>query len=112
MVRGSLKEKLHWIFCFYDIDDDGILTKQVDDLRSFFSPRMFDLMQTLETVVRSLYDLLGQNVFIQQPVTDETVEKHSAILFEVDRCRHVRDALNIRCFLGTRLPTCWKYYDR
>lgn len=25
-----MKEKLQWIFRFYDIDDDGKLTKQVD----------------------------------------------------------------------------------
>ena len=29
LVRGSTKEKLHWIFRFYDISDDGKLTKQV-----------------------------------------------------------------------------------
>ncbi|CAF1205753.1 unnamed protein product [Rotaria sp. Silwood1] len=65
LVRGSIKEKLHWIFRFYDIYDDGQLTKQ-----------------TFETVVRSLYDLLGSNIYIHQPVTEETIQKHSSVLFE------------------------------
>ncbi len=32
LVRGSIKEKLQWIFRFYDIYDDGKLTKQVNDI--------------------------------------------------------------------------------
>jgi hypothetical protein len=31
LVRGSIKEKLQWIFRFYDIDNDGKLTKHVCD---------------------------------------------------------------------------------
>ncbi|CAF1525447.1 unnamed protein product, partial [Adineta steineri] len=65
LVRGSIKEKLHWIFRLYDIYDDGKLTKQ-----------------TFETILRSIYDLLGSNIFIHQPITDETVEKHTNLLFE------------------------------
>jgi hypothetical protein len=40
------------------------------------------ISKTFETILRSLYDLLGPNIFLHQPVTDETVEKHSSILFE------------------------------
>ena len=29
LVRGSIKEKLHWIFRFYDVDEDGKLTREV-----------------------------------------------------------------------------------
>ena len=29
LARGSIKEKLRWLFSFYDISDDGKLTKQV-----------------------------------------------------------------------------------
>jgi Ca2+-binding EF-hand superfamily protein len=32
LVRGSVKEKLQWIFHFYDISNDGKLTKQVGEL--------------------------------------------------------------------------------
>ncbi|UJR15264.1 hypothetical protein I4U23_002218 [Adineta vaga] len=65
LVRGSIKERLHWIFCLYDIYDDGVLTKQ-----------------TFATILRSIYDLLGPNMFIHQPITDETIEKHSALIFD------------------------------
>ncbi|CAF1015054.1 unnamed protein product [Adineta ricciae] len=65
LIRGTIKEKLQWIFRFYDISDDGKLTKQ-----------------TFETILRSLYNLLGPNSYIHQPVTEDTLAKHSAMLFE------------------------------
>ncbi|CAF0983481.1 unnamed protein product [Adineta ricciae] len=65
LVRGSTKEKLHWIFRFYDISDDGKLTKQ-----------------TFTTILRSIYDLLGSSMFVHQPITDENIEKHSALIFD------------------------------
>ena len=37
------------------------------------------IYKTFETILRSLYDLLGPNIYIHQPVTDETVEQHSAV---------------------------------
>ncbi|CAF0967146.1 unnamed protein product [Adineta steineri] len=70
LIRGSMKEKLQWVFRFYDISDDGRLTKQ-----------------TIEKMLRSLYDLLGSNNNIHQPVSDDTVEKHSAIVFEKLDCQ-------------------------
>ncbi|CAF4113061.1 unnamed protein product [Rotaria magnacalcarata] len=65
MVRGSIKEKLNWIFRFYDVYDEGKLTKQA-----------------FETILRSLYELLGSNTCVHQPVTDETIQKHLTILFD------------------------------
>ncbi|CAF1045140.1 unnamed protein product [Adineta ricciae] len=65
LVRGSTKEKLQWIFRFYDISDDGKLTKQ-----------------TFTTILRSIYDLLGSSMFVHQPITDENIEKHSALIFD------------------------------
>ncbi|CAM4786943.1 unnamed protein product [Rotaria magnacalcarata] len=65
LVRGDIKEKLQWVFRFYDISDNGKLTKQ-----------------TIETILRSIYDLLGPNSCIHQPLTDATIEKHSACIFE------------------------------
>ena len=48
----------------------------------FFNLCIF--IQTFETILRSLYDLLGSNNCIHQPVTDDTVEKHTNIIFEVE----------------------------
>jgi len=50
---------------------------------------IYKKIKTLETILRSLYDLLGPNIYIHQPVTDETVEQHSAFLFEKLDLRHV-----------------------
>ncbi|CAF1599572.1 unnamed protein product, partial [Didymodactylos carnosus] len=65
LVRGSLQEKLQWIFKFYDVDDNGKLTKQ-----------------TLENILRSLYDLLGANNCVYPPVYEDTIEKHLDIIFK------------------------------
>jgi len=47
------------------------------------------IYKTLQTILRSLYDLLGQNIYIHQPINDDTVEKHSAFLFDKLDLRHV-----------------------
>lgn len=89
LVRGTLKEKLQWIFRFFDIDEDGKLTKQVDQISSidFHLHVYFD--KTLETILRSLYDLLGPNMYLHEPVMEGTIEKHSALVFEqLDPCHH------------------------
>jgi hypothetical protein len=61
--------------------------------------------KTLETVLRSLYDLLGPNICIHQPVTDETVEQHSAFLFEKLDLRHV-ESINLDDFEKYCLRVC------
>ena len=38
----------------------------------------------METILRSIYDLLGPNSCIHPPFTDETIEQHSASIFEVN----------------------------
>lgn len=42
----------------------------------------FFFLKSFEVILRSLYELLGPNVAIHEPVTDDTIQKHSAILFE------------------------------
>lgn len=34
-------------------------------------------------ILQSFYELLGPNICLHYPVTEETIEKHSTILFEV-----------------------------
>ena len=38
--------------------------------------------QTFTTILRSIYDLLGSSMFVHQPITDENIEKHSALIFD------------------------------
>jgi hypothetical protein len=63
------------------------------------------ISKTFETILRSLYDLLGPNIFLHQPVTDETVEKHSAILFEKLDLRH-SGSINLDDFEKYCLRVC------
>jgi Ca2+-binding EF-hand superfamily protein len=52
--RGSVQEKLQWIFGLYDLNGDGLITKN----------EMLD-------VVTSIYEMLGRS-------TEPVVEEHSA----------------------------------
>ena len=66
MSRGSVQEKLQWIFGLYDINKDGHITKK----------EMVD-------VVNSIYEMLGRN-------TEPQVDEHSAVehvnkIFHVSR---------------------------
>lgn len=38
--------------------------------------------KAFESIIRSLYDLLGPNGFLNQPVSAETVERHTNAIFE------------------------------
>ncbi|CAF0812262.1 unnamed protein product [Adineta ricciae] len=80
LCRGTIDEKLRWIFRFYDIHGEGILTR--DDLGE---------------IIRSLYDLLGPSV---QPVADERhIQRHiNEIFHSIDNMRNeqitVEDFIN------------------
>ncbi|CAF0889355.1 unnamed protein product [Adineta steineri] len=62
LCRGTIDEKLRWIFRFYDINSEGYLTRE--DFRD---------------VISSLYDLLGSSV---QPNIDERhIQQHIDDIF-------------------------------
>ena len=64
LLRGTLYEKLQWTFSLYDINGDGIITKD----------EMMD-------IVSSIYDMMGHCV---TPAMDKsTVERHVDRVFEV-----------------------------
>uniref|UniRef100_A0A8D8U2N7 Kv channel-interacting protein 4 n=1 Tax=Cacopsylla melanoneura TaxID=428564 RepID=A0A8D8U2N7_9HEMI len=60
--RGSVQEKLHWIFGLYDLNGDGLITKK-----------------EMEEVVTSIYDMLGRN--IEPQIDDTTVKAHVDKIF-------------------------------
>lgn len=64
--RGSVEEKLQWVFGLYDLDGDGLISKE----------EMLD-------VVGSIYEMLGRYT---QP---QIVEPHLAAREHVDRIFHV-----------------------
>lgn len=62
--RGSVQEKLHWIFGLYDLNKDGVITKK-----------------EMQDVVHSIYSMLGRHT---DPHTDDQSAKD-----HVDRIFHV-----------------------
>jgi len=64
--RGSVQEKLQWVFGLYDLDGDGLISKE----------EMLD-------VVGSIYEMLGRYT---QP---QILEPHVAAREHVDRIFHV-----------------------
>ncbi|KYM77482.1 Kv channel-interacting protein 2 [Atta colombica] len=67
--RGSVEEKLQWVFGLYDLDGDGLISKE----------EMLD-------VVGSIYEMLGRYT---QP---QILEPHVAAREHVDRIFHLMDA--------------------
>lgn len=64
--RGSVEEKLQWVFGLYDLDGDGLISKE----------EMFD-------VVSSIYEMLGRYT---QP---QCAEPQTAAREHVERIFHV-----------------------
>ncbi|XP_050433917.1 Kv channel-interacting protein 4-like isoform X2 [Adelges cooleyi] len=67
--RGSVQEKLHWIFGLYDLNKDGVITKK-----------------EMQDVVHSIYSMLGRHT---DPHTDDQSAKD-----HVDRIFHLIDKNN------------------
>ena len=64
LARGSLSEKLLWTFNLYDINGDGIITKE----------EMLD-------IVTSIYDMMGR--FTENTIEERTAKEHVDNVFQV-----------------------------
>ena len=64
--RGSTQEKLQWIFGLYDVNHDGIISKE-----------------EMEDVVTAIYDMLGRSITPQVDVS--TPKQHVEKVFQVGR---------------------------
>jgi Ca2+-binding EF-hand superfamily protein len=62
LSRGSIEEKLRWIFDLYDVDQDGLLT--TDDI---------------EQVMRSVYSMMGSPT--NPPIEEDTIADHVSYIF-------------------------------
>ncbi|CAM4493378.1 unnamed protein product [Leuciscus chuanchicus] len=65
LLRGTTEEKLNWAFNLYDINKDGLITKE----------EMLDIL-------KSIYDLMGKS--IHPRLKEEAVRQHVSIFFQVD----------------------------
>lgn len=68
LARGSVQDKLRWAFSLYDLNQDGVLTKD-----------------ELTRIVSSIYDLMGRG----DPFAEEIATRE-----HVDRVFQVRNVLN------------------
>lgn len=64
LARGSVQDKLRWTFSLYDINNDGIITKD-----------------EITRIIASIYDLMGKSV---EPMIEEsTAKEHVERVFQV-----------------------------
>ena len=82
LARGTFQEKLQWAFGLYDINGDGVITRD----------EMLD-------IIVAIYDLLGK--MVEPSVDDATAKEHVHRIFDVrnlcvcDRaCMRVQRNLN------------------
>jgi len=64
LARGTIQEKLLWAFSLYDINGDGLITKE-----------------EMHDIVSSVYDLLGRGV--EPTISDRTAKDHAETVFQV-----------------------------
>ena len=67
--RGTVQEKLRWIFCLYDLNGDGYISKA-----------------EMTSVAGAIYDMLGRHA--SPPIDDQTAGQH------IDQIFHVRQLQN------------------
>ena len=67
LARGSLAEKLQWVFNLYDVNRDGQITKD----------EMLD-------IISSIYDMMGR--FAEPCIEENTARQHVDRIFEVRCC--------------------------
>ena len=85
LSRGSLQERLQWAFSLYDINGDGIITK--DEMLN---------------IVTAIYEMMGRYT---EPTIDETTAKeHVERVFQVskDTRTHACTHTNARTYGHTR----------
>ena len=64
LARGTINEKLQWAFNLYDVNGDGIITRD----------------EMLE-IVTAIYDLMGK--YAEPLITPDTAREHVDGIFEV-----------------------------
>ncbi|GFS61428.1 kv channel-interacting protein 4 [Trichonephila inaurata madagascariensis] len=63
LARGSLQEKLRWVFSLYDINGDGYITKD-----------------EMSRIVTSIYDMMGKSM--DPPLEESTTRDHVERVFQ------------------------------
>ena len=66
LARGSVNDKLEWIFRLYDTNNKGMIY-------------LSDVLK----IVKSIYDMIGNHTV--PPITDDIWKQHAESLFQVNR---------------------------
>ena len=66
LTRGTLEEKLRWPFELYDVNEDGVITKD-----------------EMYTVVTSIYSIMGE--YANPSIDNSTINEHVEKVFQVGR---------------------------
>jgi len=86
LLRGSLQDRLKWIFRLYDVNHDGVISKE-----------------EMLMVVKSLYKMLGSSV--TPPLNDRTYVTHTERIFNkfnTNQEGHITMQI-LRCLLKRRI---------
>ena len=64
LARGTLQEKLQWAFNLYDVNHDGIITKE-----------------EMSDIVTAIYDMMGR--YVEPSIDDTSAKDHVERIFQV-----------------------------
>jgi hypothetical protein len=80
IMRGSIDDKIKWLFNFYDINRDGKITTDVGNHDFFFNNQKellidrYLILKEISSLIRCMYDLMGPNV--NPPADEQTITNH------------------------------------
>ena len=84
LSRGSLQERLQWAFSLYDINGDGLITRE----------EMLD-------IVTAIYDMMGR--FSEPSVHENTTKDHVDKVFQVKYTIKIQVLYTIYQISGNRI---------
>ncbi len=80
LCRGSIEDRLRWIFQLYDTKKSGKLTREVNKKEFLFRLNIFCFLQDFHLIICAVYSLLGN---VSSPRYDlETTREHTATVFQ------------------------------
>lgn len=85
LIKGTLNDRIKWLFYFYDINRDGKISRDVILLILWSNENLKKIhLQEIESIIKCLYDLMGPNV---KPQFDEE-----------DKNQHIETVIEVKWF--------------
>ena len=87
LCRGTIEDRLRWIFTLYDTKKSGRLTKDVRGKKNRYCEKKILFWKDFYIIISGVYALLG-NVSNRQ-YNSETIREHTIMIFEkFDKLHH------------------------